>query len=322
MKRPSQRGQRLTKLTPLLLAMLFTASAQASRADGNPAQVEQRLRAGMQDMLVDLANKGELADSNGAPLNLSFSEPSREVDNLGVVVNSNDSGNAGLAIMAVTPGSAAARMGVHSGDRLTAVNGQALSDLGRDEDDRPRAVAVLRSQVATVGDGGKILLTVDRDGRRIVFEGRLQKLRLPALTLQVGSGVQVASSASSNTMATEGCGRINQFDVAPRQQHLHRAQLIAIDGDSPGPSGSPSFRLSIGKHTLTVAEAIEDRYLSFNNRFRNSGTDRYKKIDVDVKPNTTYYLAARLNKDKAGQWRDGAYWDPALWLEKTESCTP
>ena len=322
MMRPAQRGQRLTRLMPVLLALLFTASAQASRADGNPAQVEQRLRAGMHDMLVDLANKGELADSNGAPLNLNFSEPSRDVDNLGVVVNSKDNGDAGLAIMAVTPGSAAARMGVHSGDRLTAVNDQTLTDLGRDEEDRPRAVAVLRAEIAKLGDGGTIKLTVDRDGRRIAFEGRLQKLRLPALSLHVGDGVQVASSASSNTMPPEGCGRINQFDIAPRQQQLHRAQLIAIDGEAPGPGGSPSFRLSSGKHTLTVAEAIEDRYLSFNNRFRNSGNDRYKKIDVDVKSNTTYYLAARLNKDKAGQWRDGAYWDPALWLEKTEACTP
>ena len=322
MKRPEHPTQRLARLTPLLLAMLFTASAQASRADGSPAQAEQSMRIGVQQLLVDLANKGELVDNDGAPLNLNFSEPARDVDNLGVVINGNDRGDTGLAVVAVTPGSAAARMGVHTGDVLTSVNGQLLTDLGNDDGNLPRAVAVMRAEIAKVDDGSKISLTVDRDGRRINFQGRLQKLRLPALTLRVGDGVQVASSASSGAMPTEGCGRINEFDVAPRQQQLHGAQLISIDGQSPGPSGSPSFRLSAGRHTLTVAEAIEDRYLSFNNRLRNSSSDRYKKIDVDVKPNTTYYLAARINMDKVDQWRDGAYWDPALWLEKTERCTP
>lgn len=322
MKHASQPTRRLAQLTAVLLALLFTASAQASRADGSPAQAERSMRIGVQQLLVDLANKGELVDNDGAPLNLNFSEPARDVDNLGVVISGSDSGDGGLAVVAVTPGSAAARMGVHTGDVLTSVNGQVLTDLGNDDANLPRAVAVMRAEIAKVEDGGKISLTVDRDGRRINFQGRLQKLRLPALTLHVGDGVQVASSASSGTMPTEGCGHINEFDVAPRQKQLHRAQLIFIDGDSPGPSGSPSFRLSAGRHILTVAEEIEGRYLSFNNRLRNSSSDRYKKIDVDVKPNTTYYLAARLNLDKVDQWHDGAYWDPALWLEKTERCTP
>ncbi|MEO6076561.1 MAG: PDZ domain-containing protein [Dokdonella sp.] len=304
------------------MALLFAVSANASQAEGNPAEAEQRLRAGMQEMLVDLANKGELVDGSGAPKNFNISEPAREVDNLGVVISGNDSDGAGLAIVAVTPGGAAARMGVHSGDRLAAVNDTGLTDLGRDAGNQSRAVAVMRTEIAKIGDGGKIRLTVDRDGRRISFEGRLQRLQLPSLQLSVGDGVQVASTAGVSDESAAGCGRINEFDVAPRQKQLHRAQLIFIDGNSPGPSGSPSFRLSAGRHTLTVAEEIEDRYLSFNNRLRNSSSDRYKKIEVDVKPNTTYYLAARLNEDKVGQWRDGAYWDPALWLEKTERCTP
>ena len=311
----------ISRVTSLLLVLLFAASAQASRADGHPAATEQRLRAGVQQMMVDLASTGELVDASGAPAHFDISEPARDVDNLGVVINSNDHGDAGLAVMAVTPGSAAAKMGVHSGDRLVSVNGESLRALGRDADDQPLAVATLRSVIGKVGDGGQVDLTVDRDGRRIAFSGSLQRLRLPAVQLTVGAGLQVASNTTT-TMPTAGCGRISDFDVAPRQQHLHRAQLIAIDGVSVGPSGSPSYHLSAGKHVLTVAEEIDARYLSFNSRQRNAGSDGYKKIEVDVKPNTTYFLAARLNMDKLNQWREGAYWDPALWLEKTERCTP
>lgn len=310
----------MSRTMPMLLALMLAATTQASRADGNPAATEQRLRAGVQQMLVDLAGKGGLVDATGAPGHFDISEPARDVDNLGVVVNGNDGGDAGLVVMAVTPGSAAAKMGVLSGDRLVSINDASLVGLGLDADHKPIAVATLRSTIARVGDGGRLNLSVDRDGRHIDFQGSLQRLRLPAVQLTVG--VQVASNAATATMPIAGCGRINEFDVAPRQQHLHRAQLIAIDGTSPGPSGSPSFELSVGRHTLTVAEEIEDRYLSFNNRLRNAGNDRYKQIDVDVKPNTTYFLAARLNMDKVNQWRDGAYWDPALWLEKTERCTP
>ena len=311
----------MSRVVPVLLALLFTASTPASRADGNPAAAEQHLRAGVQQMMVDLASKGELVDASGAPAQFNIAEPARDVDNLGVVINSSDSGDAGLAVMAVTPGSAAAKMGVHSGDRLVSVNGENLTALGRNADDQPLAVALLRSAIGKVGDGGQVALGVDRDGRRIAFKGSLQRLRLPAVQLTVGAGAQVASNAATTTPSA-GCGRISDFDVAPRQQHLHRAQLIAIDGNSVGPSGSPSYRLSAGRHTLTVAEEIDARYLSFNSRQRNAGSDSHKQIEVDVKPNTTYFLAARLNMDKLNQWRDGAYWDPALWLEKTEHCTP
>ncbi|MEO7917698.1 MAG: PDZ domain-containing protein [Dokdonella sp.] len=315
-----KRQSRFSRIGLVLLALLFTASAQASRADGNPAATEQRLRAGLQQMLVDLASKGELVDASGVPMQFDISEPSRDVDNLGVVIDSRDSGDKGLVVMAVTPGSAAAKMGVQGGDRLVAVNRQSLTDLGRDANDRPRAVDVLRTAVGSVGDGGRLALSVDRDGRRIDFEGTLQRLRLPAMKLSLSDGVQVASNAPTNV--TAGCGRISDFDVAPRQQNLHRAQLISIDGNSVGPSGSPSFRLSTGPHTLEVAEEIDSRYLSFNSRFRNSGSDRHKQIDVDVKSDTTYFLAARLIPDKRSEWRDGAYWEPALWLEKNERCSP
>lgn len=306
---------------PVLLALTLALAggAQASRADGNPAATEQRLRAGVQQLLLDLASRGELADASGTPLQFDIAEPAREVDNLGVVVDSNDPAGAGLAVLAVTPGSAAARMGVRSGDRLVAVNAQPLAGLGADEQGRPRAVALLRSAVADVGDGGSLGLAVDRDGHRIEASGHLQRLRLPALQLRVGDGVQVASNA---TAPAPGCGRISTFDVAPRQQQLHRAQLITIDGRAAGPSGSPSYRLSAGPHTLTVAEDIESRYLSFNDRQRNAGGTRHKDIDVDVKADTTYFLAARLNPDRAREWKDGAYWDPVLWREASERCTP
>lgn len=308
-------------LRPALLALslILATASHASRAD-EVSSSEQRLRAGMQQLLLDMASKGELAAAPGAPLQFEINEPSREVDNLGVVIDGNDSRGPGLAIVAVTPGGAAARMGVRSGDRLIEVNSQSLGTPAAGATDASQAVATLRSAIATVGDGGKLSLVVDRDGRRIESSGVLNRLRLPAVHLRVGDGLQVASASAAADRL--GCGRISTFDVAPRQQNLHRAILIAIDGKAAGPNSSTSFRLSTGRHVLTVAEAIEPRYLSFNDRQRNSGGSSHKDIEVDVKADTTYFLAAKLNVDQTHVWKDGAYWQPALWKESNERCNP
>lgn len=115
---------------------------------------------------------------------------------------------------------------------------------------------------------------------------------------------------------------MSDFDVAPRGDHLHAAKIMSIDGVSPGPTGTRAYRVTAGRHVLKVAEQIEGRYLSFNDRARNSaiGDDRYKTLDVDVPPDTTVLVAARLNDDKRSEWKDGAYWDPVAWKQSAERC--
>src|SRR6185312_13553146 len=112
----------------------------------------------------------------------------------------------------------------------------------------------------------------------------------PPMRLTIGQGVAMAAAQDVPRRAAagndDGCGRISDFDVAPRQQHLHAAKIISIDGVSPGPSGARSYRVGAGPHTLKVSEQIESRYLSFNDRQRNGGTssDHYKMLQVDVAP--------------------------------------
>lgn len=299
----------------LFAAIVSTAGAQAVHADATSVAAEQKVRSGVQQLLLELASRGELVDADGLPMALDISEPSRDVDNLGVVIDGTPSSN-GVSVVAVTPGGAAAKMGIRSGDRLVSAQDRSLvrSDTGTS------TVATLREAVASVGDGGTLRLGVDRDGRRIDFSGPLQRLRLPAIHLRLGDGSQAMPQPAMADRA--GCGRISTFDIAQRQQNLHPAQLIAIDGKAAGPHGSSSFRLPAGRHVLTVAEEIDARYLSFNDRQRNRKEIRYKTLAVDVQADTTYHLAARLDPAKSSDWKDGAYWEPTLWLEKTERCTP
>lgn len=123
-------------------------------------------------------------------------------------------------------------------------------------------------------------------------------------------------------LALADCGRISTFDIAPRNQQLYPAVLIAIDGRKPAAVEGTSFRLPPGRHVLTVAEAIDPH--RFNRveqvqRDRRS-RERYKTIEVEVAADTTYFLAARLNLEQRGEIRSGAYWDPVIWKEATEAC--
>jgi hypothetical protein len=176
---------------------------------------------------------------------------------------------------------------------------------------------------------------VRRDGRATTIGGAATSTYLPAMHLSVGSGTALASNGSGGganaaagsqggayrTDMSQGCGRINDFDVAPRGQRLHKATIIAIDGHTPGPHGSQSYQVSTGPHTLKVAEHIESRYFSFNDRQRNAQVGGgYKTIDVNVAPDTTYLVAARLNEEQRDNPANGAYWDPVVWKEVAETC--
>ena len=129
------------------------------------------------------------------------------------------------------------------------------------------------------------------------------------------------ADVAADASAAGGCGRISTFDVAPRNQHLYGATILLLDGVTPGPSGTPSFRVSTGTHKLLVGEKIPTRemgigpYASLRSRRDNS-----KELTVTVKPNTTALLAARLNTDKASDFVHAAYWDPVIWREIAEHC--
>lgn len=114
----------------------------------------------------------------------------------------------------------------------------------------------------------------------------------------------------------EACGRISTFEVAPRQENLHDATIISVDGQLPGPRNADAWRVSAGHHVLEVSERIEPRYLSFNERLRNSG-NRYKRLEIDVPADTTLLVAARLDSSR---WDNGNYWQPVVWKEVSESC--
>ncbi len=138
---------------------------------------------------------------------------------------------------------------------------------------------------------------------------------------QVDPASVPASTSATPATAVAGCGRISVFDVAPRSKDLYRARLMNVDGKLPGPTAARSYRVNAGKHALEVAELIDER--QFNDvqlRQRVKQSDRYKTIELDVQPNTTYLLAAHLIEANRNDIIGQTYWEPVIFSQSSEAC--
>ena len=148
-------------------------------------------------------------------------------------------------------------------------------------------------------------------------------LTLTTLWLAAGPAVSLAAPQTEQppaaTSPAMGCGRISVFDVAPRNRDIYRARLLEIDGALAGPTSSRSFRVPAGRHTLKVAELIDDyEFDDVQLRLRGQGRDLSKTLEVDVAPDTTYMLGAQFIE--RGSIPDKTYWDPVIYQHNREPC--
>ncbi|MBS7458947.1 PDZ domain-containing protein [Coralloluteibacterium stylophorae] len=292
----------MTRVPLLLCALLATGAATAA-----PPPVAEAVDA----MLLSLADRGALPDTAGAAVVIE--RPAQTRYELGAVVDLQPSSDPGLRVLAVTPGAAADRLGLRSGDRLLGVNGSDLG--GADEDALASAVAA--------GEG-ELTLRIARGGRTLELAGRSDVHELPAYRLTLTPALEQKHEAeASRTAAGDAdsrCARVSVFDVGPRSQQLYRAVLIAVDGRLPGPSNATSFRIEPGRHTLTVAEAIDaDRFSSLARSLRGRRS-RYKELQLDARAGVTYRLAARLVTENRERILANTYWEPVLWSSTDERC--
>lgn len=234
---------------------------------------------------------------------------------LGLLVDSANAQAArdGLRVLGATPGSVADQLGLRPGDVLVEVNGSSLANLGTDADGHALAAATLNSSLADLAPAAPLRLRILRNGRLTVMNAPLRSAAELAAANQTGTVTDPPAAA--------GCGRISTFDVAPRSEHLYRATILLLDGATPGPTGTPSFRVGAGTHKLLVAENIPTQEMGVGPiASLRSRHDTSKELTLTVKPNTTALLAARLNTDKAADFARGAYWDPVIWREIPENC--
>jgi hypothetical protein len=147
----------------------------------------------------------------------------------------------------------------------------------------------------------------------------MKSLHLALCATLFASGLAPAAAVASDS---DRCARITVFDSAPRKQDLYPAVLIAVDGSMPGPTQATTWRVTPGKHTLTVAEAIEPHEFSTPQLRQRDGRKvrPYKTLQIDAQPGITYRLAAQFIAANRSRIDDGSYWEPVIWKESPEAC--
>jgi hypothetical protein len=253
--------------------------------------------------LVKAAERGALDDA-GTPLRLSAPAGARY--EIGAVVDARAAG--GPRVLALTPGGAAERMGLRAGDALVSVNGVDLASTGQPGEALARAVAA---------ENGSLRIRARRDGRAVSLAGTADVVAVPAYTLVVGAS------------GGEGCGHLS--DTAgppPRSRDIYRAQILRIDGRSTPLDPVPRHRVEAGRRVLLVRELIDRSWLGSAQvsqiarmqKFEDAGA--YKALVVDVAPDRSYRIGARLLRDRLDgeSIRANAYWEPVVWSEIAERC--
>ena len=280
-----------TRYGLFLLLSCALGVPDAARAD------ESAIAREIDAALVRLADRDELQP-------VTIRRPARTLHELGAVVDVRSPDARGLPVLAVTPGGAAARIGLRRGDRVLKVNAVQVATA-------PQPAAALRRALSS--DAGRLQLGVRRGKQELALRGVADTIVLPAYTLTL-------ASAAPGTMLAR-CGRISTMDTLPRAQLRFPVVVIAIDGRTP-PSDGEVVRLPPGKHRLVLAERIDnDRFGDVQRKQRDAlGRRAYKTLELDVAADTTYQLAASLDPPGAARVADGNYWRPVVHRAAPERC--
>lgn len=299
-----------------------TVAAPASTA----GETAQRMRQDMQSVLSHMAESGALG-KHPEHVSLRVDEPARRVTTLGALVDSTSAQSArdGLHVLGATPGSTADRLGLHPGDVIVAVNGTSLRELGADDRGRALAATTMRTVVDGLPDSATLSVNVVRAGDALTLNAPVQAVYVPAMRVELGAAADAAAGGGGSSAApqtepvVEGCGRISAFDVAPRGERQYAARILLLDGSTPGPEGTLSFRVGAGEHHLLVAENIPTQALGVGEiaTFRRQTS---KPLTVVVEPGKTAMVAAQLHLANASDLSHGSYWDPVVWRQIAESC--
>lgn len=299
-----------------IFACLLGAALVAGPALGETTR-EERIAEALRAVLIDLASDPAMAPSDPEGWAISvFAEPQR-INAFGVVLSPRvDPGTAehGPLVLAVTPGSNAARLGIRSGDRLREFNGNALTGLG-ETDGRSLAFARFAGLVSELEHGSTVHAEVFRSRQPLVLNGEFRVLELPGYDLRLMPG----GAGDEAPEGPEACATVSVRASPPRELDIHRAEFHAINGDQSGAALRTTHFLVPGEYTFTLRERIPDHEVAIQmQRFEERrGTG---ELTLQLEPGMIYQLGARLLVPRNEQEPGTPFWKPVLWMAEPGAC--
>lgn len=234
------------------------------------------------------------AKAKGSTDKLVMEEPARSYFNWGAVVH--PSGE----VMAVRDGTIADAMGLQVGDTLRNVDQLSLKE---------HSLKEVVSYLEALEHGSSFNIDVERNGQNVTLTGEALATVIPGWRLEVDT-----SSEQLNKATADQCGKVSVFVTPPQARDLYPAYFARIDGDN-APPRKPIIKLTPGEHVIELYELIDDPWV----RRPRSGVSA-KPLTITIEPNTTYYLAAKFNRNKRLSSINEMYWEPVVWKEVEQTC--
>jgi hypothetical protein len=280
----------------LLLPVMFSALAEQT----SDYQKQLELLQQVQKVLLDSG----ITNKDGA---LLIEEPSRSIYHFGAILD------AKFVVVAVTPGSDAAKLGVKEGDRLLAINQQQVSDSN---------LADILAQMNDLADGDDLSVQLLRADKQLALKGSVSRHVLPGWRMEL----LAADPQQHELPAATSCGYVSVFYNTPTSLRRHPVKINEIDaiGFSAGftykltdevmkvPAGEIQIKLQ--EH---IPASILSRYRS-DLQFRNFGS--VKTFTLKVEPDTVYHLAAEYFPNLSERSSRNDYWQPVVWKTTAREC--
>ncbi len=229
-------------------------------------------------------------DLNDMDLNLEMDD---DAPFLGVTPAEDADNGKGVLLGKVVEGSAAEKMGIRAGDRVIAIDGQAVTDF-------EGLAAIIASKKA----GDELEVTYDRDGKTTNVKGELGKRSVPDVKriMRVHTPSLRPGLSGKNDRVTKEVNVIIELQDATKEEEQMLAKPAAVDFRkelainriefSPNPSNGQfdlTFELPEKKDTRVLVldqmgrKVNEEILRNFSGIYRN-------QIDISSQPNGVYFL--------------------------------
>nr|WP_136252258.1 PDZ domain-containing protein [Ningiella ruwaisensis] len=292
------------------ISLISVPVAHASDLSEASEQLIKDLQNQIKVTVATIAQIERQAGKNAQDLHILIDLPAFHSSNLGLVLDL-ESENGGYKVLSVTPGSLADKMEIVAGDLITSVNSVSAAD------DNSDAFEELQNSLP----GEKLRLVLNKNGTTISHETLISGQFMPAIRLEIGKEIDTAKSELMQDAEGE-CGAISTAFKPPEARRLYPAaiQRIVEDGNSKtvndfnrAPRG---IKLAPGNYTIYLHEYIDDPLMTRRHR----GPRSAKAIEVNVEPNSRYYLAAKFLFGESFNESSGDYWEPVIWKVTESPC--
>ena len=125
----------------------------------------------------------------------------------------------------------------------------------------------------------------------------------------------VATTDDNNIAAEKQCGRVSVFFKPPQNERFFHTSIFNVNDNNVN-IAKTTHQLPLGKNTISVTNSGGLFTGNSKRRYKGSG----KAVEIIVKPNMTYHIAAKFISEKRYQIRNDEDWEPVVWKITEQKC--